>query len=126
MMSWCQNQERATFSPSKVWRKGESRLALPKDLPSEVDSGFNVIVSEAGCDVLSLQAADALRFLEHHRNDLIRLKSVPSIETIILDFCVFRKPEFVSRTYSFAAELIAAAGAIGIGIDLSEYESNVD
>lgn len=76
----------------------------------------NVTVSECDFGDLRGQILDAIRFLNQHSTSLQKFRDAsPS-----LDFGIWRRDVAV-QTDSFPAELLALAGGLGIGIDLSLY-----
>jgi hypothetical protein len=70
---------------------------------------------------LSAQADDAIAFLRRHQTELARLARLPGATDRRLDFGYDRRNVAVQCDY-LPPELLASAGALGIGIELSLYE----
>jgi hypothetical protein len=92
----------------KVWRKGEPRVLKGK---FHVDSGANVVVSEADFDQFDLQVTDATEILELHTNALANIVAYPGVEDVVFDFWhrIVRRScddEFVlpTRVYSIGSQ----------------------
>ena len=117
---------RTTLSVVSVYVRGE--LRLPRTKPSgkrHTTSGVNIEVSNADFTNLKRQIRDAVAFLTQHRLALRRLARIAGVETMTLDFGIADRDVAVQSDY-FPPELITAAGALGIGIEISRYASNGD
>jgi hypothetical protein len=106
----------SSFKPSVVYRKGQRRR--PASRGTQTSSGFNVVISDS--DDPKEQVASAMKFLRHNRDELQRLLRYGGIDDVILDLSCPQK-EFVARTARLPAELLTAAGSLGIDIDVSFY-----
>src|SRR5947209_15235081 len=74
------------LAPYSVFRAGEPRFASnPKGKIHEV-SGFKVDVSRRPWDSLADQVLNAIAFLKRHKQPLARLRSIPEVEDVRLDF----------------------------------------
>ena len=105
------------FRPGVVYRKGQRRR--PSSRGVQTASGFNLVVSDSD-DPLETQVEYALTFLRDRRSELVRLVRFGGIEDIVLDFgCP--QGDIAARSGRFPAELLVAAGAIGIDIHISFY-----
>jgi hypothetical protein len=104
------------FRSTVVYRKGQRRR--PASRGQQKTSGFNVTISES--DDPKKQVEQALAFLTRERDELLRLVRFGGVNDIILDFA-FPQREYVTRTARLPAELLTAAGALGIEIDVSFY-----
>ena len=104
------------FVPCNVFRKGERKA---KDHVWD-SSGFTVIVSEAPGDDFTRQIRDAVEFLRKHKEELARLLKCAGLEDARLDFGISRKNGFLQSSY-LPPELLALAGALGVGIEISLY-----
>jgi hypothetical protein len=114
---------RTTLPVIKVSVRGEPRL--PKTKPNgekHKTSGVNVQVSNADFTNLKRQIRDAVTFLERHRRALRRLGRASGVERLTLDFGVADRGVAAQFDY-FPPELIAAAGSLGIGIEVSRYHA---
>lgn len=107
----------ASLRASVVYRKGQRRR--PASRGSQVASGFNVVVSERE-DSMQAQVNEALAFLKTHHEDLDRLRKSDGVETIALDFACPQQ-QMANRSAQFPAELLAAAGNLGVDIHVSFY-----
>jgi len=91
--------------------------------------GFNVDVSRSSWENLAGQVDDAIVFLKKHRRTLARLRSIPEVEDIRLDFPldlrIDRKEVLVQFDY-FPAALVSLAGALGCGLELSIYPRDLE
>ncbi len=83
------------------------------------DSGFCLDISSADGD-LPAEVADAIAFLSTHEAELQRLRVFPGVTDIRLDFGYYHRGAAVQCDY-LSPELLARAGALGIGIELSLY-----
>jgi hypothetical protein len=100
----------------RTWRLGET--GRPRKQPNS-DSGICVLVSEAEGD-LSAQALDAVAFLAANVEELRRLASFTGVEGVSLDFGYLIRKVAMQCDY-LPPELLARAGNLGIGIELSLY-----
>jgi len=108
------------FEPCRVFRRGEPRLLDPTTTLDE--SGFNLVVSEAGGDHLADQVRDAVAFLRANRPELRRLADQPGFEAAYLDFgCDFPYRRIVGRRHRLPIELIRECSEVGIEIEVSVY-----
>ena len=104
------------FKPEVLYRKGQRRR--PASRGSQTASGFNVVITEN--DEPKEQVNRALAFLREHRDELLRLMRYEGVEAVTLEFSCPQK-DFVARNAHLPAELLNAAGALGIDIDVSFY-----
>lgn len=103
------------WAADRIWRRGEpTRRGVCED------SGFSVLVSEAGFDAFADQVRDAVSFLADSAGELDRLRSVPGLAGVTLDFGVAQR---YSPAWSIAlpAELVELAGRHRLAIELSVY-----
>jgi len=104
------------FKPSVVYRKGQRRR--PASRGSQTASGFNVSISES--EDPDEQVKSALRFLRENREEVLRLIRASGVENATLELSCPQR-EFVSRIAHLPSELLSAAGAFGIDIDVTFY-----
>jgi hypothetical protein len=104
------------FKADVVYRKGHRRR--PASRGAQTASGFNVVISES--DDPEVQVEKALSFVRKHHDELLRLVRFGGIEDVILDLSCPQK-EFVARTARLPAELLTAAGALGMDVLVSFY-----
>ena len=101
--------------PGRVHRRGEARR---HDRPFPC-SGLSLDVSEAD-GRLRDEVSDALVFLTRHESELRRLRSFPGVTDLRLDFGCYRRDVPAQFEY-LPPELLALAGNLDIGIELSLY-----
>ncbi len=94
-----------------------------------MDSGFNVVVSNATWTDLPGQISDACAFLEQHADELHALMLLKTIEDVRLDFpseLRIGKNDVVFQFDYFPPALLKAAGNLGVGVELSTYPCSED
>ena len=106
----------SAFVPCNVFRKGERKA----ENRSWSSSGFTVVVSEASGEDLAQQIQDAIEFLGMHKEEVVRLTRFEGLDGVELDFGVNRKNGFLQSSY-LPPELVALAGALGVGVEISIY-----
>ncbi len=105
------------FRPAVVYRRGQRRRPASRGV--QTASGFNLVVSDSD-DPLETQVEYALTFLRDKRNELMRLVRFGGIDEIVLDFgCP--QGDIASRSGRFPSELLVAAGALSIDLQISFY-----
>ena len=104
------------FKPTVIYKKGQRRR--PASRGSHTVSGFNVVITNN--EEPAKQVTAATKFLRENRDELLRLKKARGLESVTIDFGCAQK-EFLARTAHLPAELLSAAGAFGIDIDVSFY-----
>lgn len=108
--------EKSDFKASVVYRKGQRRR--PASRGSQTASGFNVVISES--EDPAQQVKSALKFLRENRQELLRLMRAKGIESMTMEISSPQR-EFASRVARLPAELLSAAGAYGIDIEVTFY-----
>ncbi|MGY1459837.1 MULTISPECIES: hypothetical protein [unclassified Luteimonas] len=83
------------------------------------ESSLNVLVSDRDGDDLSGQVLDALSFLREHAAAVKALVALPGVSAS-LDFGLWQK-DTMSQSVSFAPDLVALAGELGLGLEASLY-----
>jgi hypothetical protein len=113
-----------SLRPYAVFRKDER--CFPDDPRSETchsAGGFKCEVSSADGN-LEEEIRDAAEFLKEHLDDLARLRDLPGVEWMCLDFGIYLRIDgercVVQYDY-LPPELLRLAGELGIGIELSLY-----
>lgn len=108
--------EKSPFKPSVTYRKGQRRR--PASRGSQTASGFNVTISES--EDPDAQVKSAIKFLRENREELLRLTRAKGIENVTLELSSPQR-EFTARVAHLPTELLSAAGAFGIDIDVTFY-----
>ncbi len=113
----------STLSPCTIYRRGEPRLKGGRVAQRRGGSGLHVTVSDASWSDLAAQAADAERFLREHHDEITRLRTFPGVDGLGLDFAIESRigKDAVAQFERFPASLVAAAGALGLDLELSLY-----
>ena len=117
------------LEPYSVFRAGEPRVASQPKGKTHDKSGFKVDVSRTPSDNLAGQIADAIAFLKKHERTLAKLRSMPEVEDIRLDFPldlrIDRQKVFAQFDY-FPPALVSLAGALGCGLEMSIYPRDLE
>ncbi len=87
-------------------------------------SSVHVDVSSAGFDKLGNQIKDAMDFLGANRSQLQSAMAFPGVEWATLDFAVEHADVAIDCKY-FNPDFLAAAGNLGLGIEISIYPQPV-
>ncbi len=88
------------------------------------DSGFSEWVGRDGWENLRRTVANVLKFLQSHRNELMRLKRATGVESIMLDFAFDSRlgiKNVAMQGEYLPPEFLRLAGELNIGIGLSIY-----
>lgn len=112
----------SSLSPYKVTKSAGLQRRVT-DSPAREVPGFRVELSRASWSELAAQAKDAETFLEAHRSELLRLRDYPGVEDVRLDFAVESTlgPRVTAQFVYLPPKLLAAAGSLGIGVEVSLY-----
>lgn len=105
----------SNLQPYDVHHRGEIRSRSRR----HTDSGFRLDVSSADGN-LAVEVSDALAFLTTHAAELQRLRDFPGVTDVRLDFGHYRR-DVVAQFDYLPPDLLARAGNLGIGIELSLY-----
>jgi hypothetical protein len=112
------------LTADKVFHAGEPRwMSQPNGERHEV-SGFTVEVSRGSWSRLDDQANDAISFLKQHEDAIARVGADPAVEDMRLDFRVnlrIDRQTVMAQFDYFPPELVARAGALGLGLEISIY-----
>ena len=112
--------QRTSLPVIVAYVRGEPRLPSKPAGRKSVTSGVNIEVSRADTSNVKKQVRDAIAFLTQHHRVLSRLRRVAGVEEMTLDFAIADRDVPGQFDY-FPPELIAAAGRLGIGIEVSRY-----
>ena len=110
--------------PYSVFRAGDPRFASQRNGKVYEESGFKVDVSRGPWNSLTGQVVDAIAFLKKHHRALARLRSIPEVEDVRLDFSLdlrIDRHNVFAQFDCFPLELVSLAGAFGFGLELSIY-----
>jgi hypothetical protein len=112
--------ESSPLVPWNVFCKGERKSS------SRVweTSGITIVVSDSYGSDLASQIRCVIEFLRDNRAELVRLRKFDGVEEMQLDFGVTGHNGFLQSNL-FPAELIAIAGDLQMGIELSIYWEEV-
>jgi hypothetical protein len=111
----------STLKPCSVYRRGEPRFPASQPRgPTLEKSGLHVVLSDADFHEFPKQVADSTAFLLAEAEEIHRLRTFPGVEDVTLDFGIERR-DVVVQSDHLPADLIRAAGALGLGIELSQY-----
>jgi hypothetical protein len=108
----------SSLAPDDVFHRGD-KGRLGKTLS---DTGFTIVVTE-GFGRLDDHTGAAAEFLREHELELSRLRQFPGVTRMCLDFGYDRRPEAAIQCDCLPPHLLALAGSLGIGIELSLYQS---
>ncbi len=108
------------WRPETVFRLGESKYP-PRTGELRKNSGFNLVVSETELDDFEVQLAAAQLFLHNNRDEIRRLNTYATLEGVCLDFAVEFTEEKPARFFNFPMEIVSAAGALGLSLEISVY-----
>jgi hypothetical protein len=107
-----------------VKRRGEPALpASALNGRRHQRSGVHVLVSNADFNELPRQVTESAAFLRQEADQIRRLCAWPGIEGVSLDFGIERRDVAV-QSNELSAELVQAAGALGLGIEISQYPAS--
>ena len=110
-----------SLEPCAVRRKGGLRFPKSQTNTSVFESsGLNFLVSDAGFHEFEFQVDDAIEFLESQFDELKPLLASPGIDEAWLGFGVAKR-DVVAQVDLFPSRLIRLAGALGLGIEVSQY-----
>lgn len=114
----------SSLKPCAIHRRGSPRAgkAAPRGRGHE-SSGLAVAVSGAPWSDLTAQVSDAEQFLAAHQTAIRDLVGFPGVDEATLDFPLeLRIGDGVAAQFDrFPASLVAAAGRLGLALELSLY-----
>jgi len=102
--------------PCQIFSRGERKA----EGRAWATSGFNVVVSEASGENFTAQLRDSVGFLQKHREELERLRAHAGVEDLSLDFGVREAGGFY-QSFFVPSNLVALAGSLGLGLELTVY-----
>jgi hypothetical protein len=116
------------LTAESVYRAGEPRRPSKPEGQRNQTSGFSVDVSDATWEDVREQVKDAIAFLDEHEEAIKMLRAAPGVEDMRLDFAVDLRIDRVhifGQYDYFPPELVARAGALGLGLELSIYPQDL-
>jgi hypothetical protein len=111
------------LKPCSIYRKGQPTSTRP-NARNAMTSGMNIVVSEADFDAFKTQLAESEAFLQSNYDSLQKLVNWPGVEEMRLDFGIEMRNVYSQCDY-FPASLVKLAGSLGLGLELSQYPTNV-
>ena len=88
--------------------------------PKLETSSIYILVSKADFDDFPGQIADAIKFLSTQAKEIRKLCKFPGVEEVTLDFGIEHR-DVLAQYDHFPPELVRLAGALGLGLELSQY-----
>ena len=110
--------EGSSLDPDLIFHRGQPNPVLTTK-KSEW-TGFKCVLTR-GFARLEEHNPAVIEFLREHQLELARLARYPGVTDLSLDFGYNRVPGVVVQSDSLRRELVALAGSLGIGIELSLY-----
>ena len=107
-----------------AYKKGALRLKWQPDGRRHEESGFAADVSEKDFSDLAGQIEDARAFLSDHEAELRRLRTFPGVDWVELNFAIELRigtDELAVQSDRFPADLLLAAGTLGVDIVMTTY-----
>ena len=117
--------KRFSFEASSVFRKGAPRRPHADPSGPVIDeSSVCIAASDAEWSDLPGQIRDVEAFLSVNREELREVAKLPQLEQFVLDFPIELRAgcgEIAAQSDRFPASLVAAAGSIGLALELTIY-----
>jgi hypothetical protein len=114
-----------SLSVCHVERKGQPRFS-PRSRIADC-TGFNASTSEASERDLPKQVEDTIKYLRLNESDLKNVMSFPGVTDAEIDFaveCRLNSTDIFAQNDYLPPELLALAGNLGIGINLTLYPAS--
>ena len=108
------------WEPEVYWVKGEPRLQSRPNGEKHLTSGANYCISDADFDEFTLQKEEVIKYLYENEEKIKAIQNLSAHEGAYLDFAIEQRDVAV-QCDSFPPELIKLAGALGLGIEISQY-----
>jgi hypothetical protein len=106
--------------PEMSYRRGEPVSKARPEGEQNDESGAAFLVSAAGFDDFEAQKHAALVYLVGNAPTLTEIVAWPGMMHAYLDFGIYRRDVSI-QCDTFPADLLKAAGDLGIDIELSQY-----
>ncbi|MFO0970012.1 MAG: hypothetical protein U0793_31050 [Gemmataceae bacterium] len=109
-----------TLAPYMVFHKGEPFRKGKNGIRDA--SGFSCLVSDSDGN-LSEEFEDAIGFLTKHRESLLRLACLPTVQSKTLDFGYYSRlsDKYFMQSDTISLDLLRLVSQLGIEIELSLY-----
>lgn len=114
---------RIPLVPEMSYRRGEPRSRSEPDRGTNDESGAAFLVSAADFDDFDEQKKGALVFLQGNASAVSEIVAWPGVLHAYLDFGIYRRDVSIQCDL-FSADLLKAAGDLGLDIELSQYSEN--
>ncbi|MDE2428131.1 MAG: hypothetical protein KGM99_05350 [Burkholderiales bacterium] len=102
----------------RAWKKGEPRVLKGK---FHLDSGLNILVSDANLDQITRQIEEATNYLELNAPVLAKISAFPGVQNATLDFGIAIYEGHVAQFSFFPAKFIQLVANAGISLEVSHY-----
>lgn len=110
-----------SLDPCSIARSGERKFPHSESNLAVFDvSGVGFCVSDDVISDFTRQVEQTVEFLEQHLNEVQRLVNVSGVDEGALCFGITRRDDVV-QVNRMSPRLVALAGKLGLGIDLSHY-----
>jgi hypothetical protein len=109
----------STLPGVQGWNRGDPMFPRSEGKRCK-SSGVHAEVSPADFDEFQQQVADATKFLPEHIDEIRRLRNFPGVESVTIDFGIWRRDLFAEYKES-PEELVRLAGSLGLSLTLSIY-----
>jgi hypothetical protein len=114
--------KRTPFVRYSMYRKGEPRFTHKPKGEINKTTGINITISDGSFDDLQRQIRSAVRFLERYKMEIRRLARFKGLDGApALDFGI-NKRNVAGQFDRFSSEIVSLAGALGLAIELSQYD----
>lgn len=116
-------EEKCKLKFTKKSRKGEPRQPVLEDSPKMKWSLLSTSVSKDNFDSLNNQIDDVRAYITKNKKELEHIRHDKSIDFATFRFGLNFNQEDFEKSIYLPPDLIAMAGELGIGIEISFYNS---
>jgi len=106
-----------TFQEAVASRKRRESGTLPQD---EITT-FNFTISDFAGDCVPAQIQESALFLTHNGDAISRLRTLPGVEDLCLDFSWDFPKDSIGQINRFPCSLLTLCATLGVDIDVSVY-----
>jgi hypothetical protein len=103
--------------------KGDAKYKSKPDGAKVERSGCSIEVSKVKFENFHRQVDDAILYLNQNKDKLQLIKAIPEIQYAVLDFGVDYDCDKFTQTHYLSNEFLKLVSELGIGIELSIYQS---